>query len=565
MRFADPGSAWIVVTPPAIASGICGSCGQNECSAQTSAVTGFVASLPSDSASVPGAAYTPRCEWSSIIPGVTNLPVPSTTVASAGAVTAAPTAIMRPSRSRMDPFEITCPVAVMIVALRINTGALACRWYVVGYCARLTLVDSCAAAGAGVWSCAAGRACPLAHATTSGREAANAHQLRNIAVSFAYTALFHQLKDERRTDELDFHDAARRRLAHVKGRRYLATRDIDLERVEAPRRHDHGAAIGDLDLNDLYLSLAGLEDAEIERLPGGERQGRKDDRQGVVVVCAGGDRGIDLNRLRRPVLLRRRRLAGHAPAAVGQVNVRRLTLRAPGLIDAGHGQIGGVESHRRVLLTHAAGDAGALDIGDRVAGHGRRSRHATHRVALNQHLEAVGARDDLRAIELRRIGLGMQIGDGECLAVDVDHADGSDRLEAVVQLLAVTHDDDAETVAPERARRRGARLEGGDRGEALAVQPHVVAPQSEQSRVGHRRGDLIRRLDRQRERSDDAALHVGEFAVGNELRADAVDLVQHLHQSAVGDLGAAFASRAPIRHADVVIETGVRAVSHTYR
>ena len=41
--------------PPATARGICGSCGQNECSAQTIAVTGLVASLPSLSANVPGA------------------------------------------------------------------------------------------------------------------------------------------------------------------------------------------------------------------------------------------------------------------------------------------------------------------------------------------------------------------------------------------------------------------------------------------------------------------------------------------------------------------------------
>src|SRR5213080_3269989 len=103
MRFADPGSAWIVVTPPAIASGICGTCGQNECSAQTSAVTGRVASLPSDSANVPGAAYTPICECVSITPGVTHLPVPSTTVASLGASTFVPTATIRPLRNRIEP------------------------------------------------------------------------------------------------------------------------------------------------------------------------------------------------------------------------------------------------------------------------------------------------------------------------------------------------------------------------------------------------------------------------------------------------------------------------------
>ena len=56
IRFAEPGRTWSTVTPPAIASGICGSCGQIECSAQTSPVFGLVASLPSLSAKVPGAA-----------------------------------------------------------------------------------------------------------------------------------------------------------------------------------------------------------------------------------------------------------------------------------------------------------------------------------------------------------------------------------------------------------------------------------------------------------------------------------------------------------------------------
>src|SRR5439155_391167 len=77
-----------------------------------------------EGASVPGAAYTPRCEWSSIKPGVTYLPVPSTTTASAGACTVAPTATMRPSLNRIEPLAISCPAAVRIVALRISTGGL---------------------------------------------------------------------------------------------------------------------------------------------------------------------------------------------------------------------------------------------------------------------------------------------------------------------------------------------------------------------------------------------------------------------------------------------------------
>ncbi len=129
IRFPDPGSAWIVVTPPAIASGICGSCGQKECSAHTSAVTGPVSSFPSDSASVAGAAYTPKCECTSMIPGVTYLPVPSTWIAAGGGVvdTPAPTAAILPSRSRIEPPRISCPVAVMIVALVMSTGGYGWR------------------------------------------------------------------------------------------------------------------------------------------------------------------------------------------------------------------------------------------------------------------------------------------------------------------------------------------------------------------------------------------------------------------------------------------------------
>jgi hypothetical protein len=60
-------------------------------------------------------------------PGVTHLPVPSTTTASAGASTVVPTATMRPSRNRIDPPWISCPVAVMIVALRITTAGFGRR------------------------------------------------------------------------------------------------------------------------------------------------------------------------------------------------------------------------------------------------------------------------------------------------------------------------------------------------------------------------------------------------------------------------------------------------------
>jgi hypothetical protein len=50
----EPGSTCSVVTPPARAAWKPGSCGQIECSAQTSGVVGAVASLPSRVAQTPG-------------------------------------------------------------------------------------------------------------------------------------------------------------------------------------------------------------------------------------------------------------------------------------------------------------------------------------------------------------------------------------------------------------------------------------------------------------------------------------------------------------------------------
>src|SRR4029078_6210497 len=77
MRFAEPGSTCSVVTPPARLRGNCGSCGHTECSTHTLAGTGAVASLTSF-VCVPSSSGTPpepMCEWLSMMPGVTYLPV----------------------------------------------------------------------------------------------------------------------------------------------------------------------------------------------------------------------------------------------------------------------------------------------------------------------------------------------------------------------------------------------------------------------------------------------------------------------------------------------------------
>src|SRR5581483_7873397 len=65
IRLAEPGSTWIVVTPPAMLRGNCGSCGHTECSAHTYGVVGSVASLPSELASTPGAGWSHMCECTS--------------------------------------------------------------------------------------------------------------------------------------------------------------------------------------------------------------------------------------------------------------------------------------------------------------------------------------------------------------------------------------------------------------------------------------------------------------------------------------------------------------------
>src|SRR5258708_19528218 len=103
MRFADPGRICIDVMPPARAVRKPGSCGQTECSAQTFGVVGEVASFPSALASTAGLGYTPRCEWTSINPGVTQRPVPSTVLLSAAPCRLQPTPPLLPPTTTTSP------------------------------------------------------------------------------------------------------------------------------------------------------------------------------------------------------------------------------------------------------------------------------------------------------------------------------------------------------------------------------------------------------------------------------------------------------------------------------
>src|SRR5438045_5300300 len=71
-------------------------------------VTGLVASLMSLSSA--------ECEWGSMMPGVSHMPVPSTTAAEDGAFTAAPTAAILPACTHTDPCSMVPWLAVITVA-----------------------------------------------------------------------------------------------------------------------------------------------------------------------------------------------------------------------------------------------------------------------------------------------------------------------------------------------------------------------------------------------------------------------------------------------------------------
>ena len=67
-----------------------------------------------------------------MMPGVTYLPAPSITSASAGASTVAPTSAILPSRMSTLPLRIVGPAAVRIVTLRISVGRDGNGGYVLG-------------------------------------------------------------------------------------------------------------------------------------------------------------------------------------------------------------------------------------------------------------------------------------------------------------------------------------------------------------------------------------------------------------------------------------------------
>ena len=115
IKFAEPGKICKDVIPPARAVTKPGSCGQTLCSAHTSAVLGAVASFPSEWALTLGAGYTPRCECTSITPGVIHIPFASITIISS-ATKFGPIASIFPSLRIISVFSKRSPLPVSTVA-----------------------------------------------------------------------------------------------------------------------------------------------------------------------------------------------------------------------------------------------------------------------------------------------------------------------------------------------------------------------------------------------------------------------------------------------------------------
>src|SRR5579883_719797 len=89
------------------------------------------------------------CEWTSMMPGVTYLPVPSITTASAGAAICEPTATTLPSRIRSEASCSAGPAAVRIVACWMTVTREGKGVYVLGNGSALG-TESAPGPGAGV-------------------------------------------------------------------------------------------------------------------------------------------------------------------------------------------------------------------------------------------------------------------------------------------------------------------------------------------------------------------------------------------------------------------------------
>src|SRR5262252_9372978 len=130
------------------------------------------------------------CECTSMIPGVTYLPVPSITCASAGASIDVPTAAIFPSRSSTEPFAIVAPAAVMIVALRINVVRRGKGLYVLGKGSALGREMPPGPGGGAGDTCGEGEDCGDCESNCVANESSRQTQAATRSIEFILTSSF---------------------------------------------------------------------------------------------------------------------------------------------------------------------------------------------------------------------------------------------------------------------------------------------------------------------------------------------------------------------------------------
>src|SRR6266699_3964383 len=184
-----------------------------------------------------------------------------------------------------------------------------------------------------------------------------------------------EFEHERRSDDPELHDPARRVAADVEQRRRLAARHLHLEDTERPGRHRHAVLADHLHGDHLGARVARREDVDAEALSRREWQGGHDHLDGVIVIRGRGDRRVDRERLRRPALLGHDGGPLHPPGAVREMHLVRLAPCGTGLIHPLHAQVRGIEHYGELLLPGSAQNEGLVED-ERVGGttHGRGPR-----------------------------------------------------------------------------------------------------------------------------------------------------------------------------------------------
>jgi hypothetical protein len=171
-----------------------------------------------------------------------------------------------------------------------------------------------------------------------------------------------------------------------------------------------------------------------------------------------------------------------------------------------------------------------------VAGTGDDAHARTDRVSGGAEREAVAACSQTCDVELDRGGGGRRGRRGDRVPLDVGDADGADLREPVVELGRVAHDHHEPLLGAHVGACGLLHVRGGHGGDARAVRLQVVGGEAQRPHLRHLLGDLLRRLDAEREGADQRALGVLQLRGGDRLRTEPAQLGDELDERGVGHL-----------------------------